>query len=215
MRGIDGYTALIRACSDRADIVSLLISRPDTDVNIATYYGTTALTYAVRCGNDEAVQLLLMRKDIDINFQSRHGENALIEAVTFRRYDIARALVLRRDVEADVLDNRDRTPLIMSVQYGYAPLVRLLLFHGCDPFAEDDHGRNALYYALKRGNAEMVNDLIEAMSQPQPLMRLCRTVIRRTIRMKVGNGNRLKPSIDKFKKYEVPKSLKRFLALDP
>ena len=30
-----------------------------------------------------------------------------------------------------------------------------------------------------------------------------------------GHGNRLKPSIEKFHKYEVPKSLKRFLAYDP
>ena len=43
--------------------------RPDTDINLATYYGTTALTYAIRCGNDEAVQLLLSRRDLDVNFQ--------------------------------------------------------------------------------------------------------------------------------------------------
>ncbi len=99
-----------------------------------------------------------------------------------------------------------------------------MLFAGADPFTEDDHGRNALYYALRRSagssvnthlhshnshqvhllhhhastgyctktllsqvvvsstmaaNCEMVHDLVEAMSQPQTLGRLCRTVIRR------------------------------------
>ncbi len=48
MRGMDGYTALIRACQDRPDMVSMLLSRSDTDINLATYYGTTALTYAIR-----------------------------------------------------------------------------------------------------------------------------------------------------------------------
>ena len=48
MRGMDGYTALIRACQERPDLVALLISRPDTDVNMATYFGTTALTYSIR-----------------------------------------------------------------------------------------------------------------------------------------------------------------------
>jgi ankyrin repeat protein len=48
LRGMDGFTALIRACQDSSDIVALLLSRPDTDINIATYYGTTALTYGIR-----------------------------------------------------------------------------------------------------------------------------------------------------------------------
>ena len=48
MRGLDGYTALIRACYERSDIVKTLLSRHDVDVNLATYYGTTALTFAIR-----------------------------------------------------------------------------------------------------------------------------------------------------------------------
>ena len=48
MRGMDGYTALIRACQERPDLVALLIARPDTDVNMSTYFGTTALTYSIR-----------------------------------------------------------------------------------------------------------------------------------------------------------------------
>lgn len=80
--------------------------------------------------------------------------------------------------------------------------MRLLLFVGADPFAEDEYSCNALNYALRRGvngpaasnrclhhnygsgdtaTRNMVNDLIEAMSQPQPLTRLCRTVIRRWV----------------------------------
>ena len=70
MRGMDGHTALIRACFERcvaacsvtrlteccrADLVRLLLQRPDTDVNLATYYGTTALTFAIRSGNVAAV----------------------------------------------------------------------------------------------------------------------------------------------------------------
>jgi ankyrin repeat protein len=48
LRGLDGYTALIRASGDRADYVAMLLSNPDIDPNLATYFGTTALTYAIR-----------------------------------------------------------------------------------------------------------------------------------------------------------------------
>ena len=68
--------------------MSVLLTVPDVDINLATYYGTTALTYAIRCGNEEAVHFLLMRPELDVNFQSRHCENALIEAVTYRRWGI-------------------------------------------------------------------------------------------------------------------------------
>ena len=59
MRGLDGYTALIRACFERLDIVRILVKRPDVDVNLASYYGTTALTFAIRNGNAAAVNELL------------------------------------------------------------------------------------------------------------------------------------------------------------
>ena len=217
LRGMDGYTALIRACADRPDFVRLILAvRPDVDVNLATYYGTTALTCAIRCGNEEAVQYLLMRGDIDVNYQSRHCENALLEALAYRRDAIARALIVRGDVSVDVLDGKDRTPLILSVQYGYLPLVRMLLFDACaDVSAEDEYGNNALYYALKRGANTMVHDIVEVMSVPQPLTRICRTVIRRVIRSNLGYGHRLKPQIDRFPKHELPTMLRKFLAYDP
>jgi len=215
LRGLDGYTALIRAAGDRADYVAMLLSHPQIDPNLATYFGTTALTYAIRSGNEEAVHLLLEREEIDVNYQSRHGENALIEAVTYRRYEIAKVLVSRRDCLLDIVDERDRTPLIMSAQYGYSPLVRLLLYYGCDPTAEDDTGHNALHYALKRGSREMVEDIIDALSEPMRLSVICRTVIRRHLRHSWGYGENLKPIVEKFPKDELPKTLKKFLAYQP
>ena len=48
LRGLDGYTALIRAAGERADYVAVLLSHPNIDPNLATYFGTTALTNAIR-----------------------------------------------------------------------------------------------------------------------------------------------------------------------
>jgi hypothetical protein len=48
LRGLDGYTALIRAAGDRADYVAMILQHPAVDTNLVTYFGTTALTYAIR-----------------------------------------------------------------------------------------------------------------------------------------------------------------------
>ena len=93
--------------------------------------------------------------------------------------------------------------------------MRILLYYGCDPTAEDDTGHNALHYALKRGSRDMVEDIIDALSEPCSLMFLCRTVIRRHLRYNLGYGDKLKPIIDKIPKYELPRSLRKFLAYEP
>ena len=68
----------------RSDLVKLLIQRPDVDVNLSTYYGTTALTFAIRNGNVSAVRELIKHPNINVNYQSKHGENALFEAVSYK-----------------------------------------------------------------------------------------------------------------------------------
>ena len=99
--------------------------------------------------------------------------------------------------------------------FRYSPLVRLLLHYGCDPTAEDDTGLNALHYALKRGSREMVEDIIDALSDPMRLSFICRTVIRRHLRYNWGYGEKLKPIVDKFPKDELPKTLRKFLSYQP
>lgn len=94
-------------------------------------------------------------------------------------------------------------------------MVRILLLYGCDPTAEDDTGLNALHYALKRGSREMVEDIMDALSEPQRLTFICRTVIRRHLRYNWAYGEKLKPIIDKFPKDELPKTLRKFLAYEP
>ena len=118
MRGLDGYTALIRACFERSDIVKMLLLRPDVDVNLATYYGTTALTFAIRNGNDAAVKELIKHPRINVNYQSKHGENGLFEAVSYKRMDIVDLLLSHPSCQVDILDQHDRTPFLVACQYG-------------------------------------------------------------------------------------------------
>ena len=103
----------------------------------------------------------------------------------------------------------------LTTCFRYTSLVRLLLRHRCDPYAEDDHGNNALYYAVKRGSLELVEEILQALSkEPQNLARICRTVIRRQLRLNFGKGESLKIVLENFPKNQLPKTLKRFLAFE-
>ena len=75
--------------------------------------------------------------------------------------------------------------------------------YGCDPAAEDDTGHNALHYALKRGSREMVEDIIDALSEPLRLDFICRTVVRRHLRYNWGYGEKLNIIINQFPKDNV------------
>ncbi len=38
LRGLDGYTALIRACQERADYVAMILSHPEVDINLVFFH---------------------------------------------------------------------------------------------------------------------------------------------------------------------------------
>ena len=68
---------------------------------------------------------------------------------------------------------------------------------------------------MKRGSLELVEEILLALAkEPQSLARICRTVIRRHLRLNFGNGESLKIVLDKFPKHELPRTLKRFLAFE-
>ena len=75
----------------------------------------------------------------------------------------------------------------------YLPLVQLLILFGCDPSAEDDCGHNALYYALKRGNPKIVEEIFDALSKPLSLMRICRWVATRKLDLFFAEPSKFKP----------------------
>ena len=65
---INGRTSLIWAAEGgHAEIVEMLLRRPDAGCNISSNSGRTALSVAARHGHCEVVKLLLEQKDIDPN----------------------------------------------------------------------------------------------------------------------------------------------------
>ena len=198
----------------RSDLVKLFLLRPDVDVNLSTYYGTTALTFAIRNGNVSAARELIKHPKINVNYQSKHGENALFEAVSYKRLDLVNLLLSHPQCVVDLVDQHDRTPFLVSCQYGYDDIACTLIRAGCDPTVEDDCGRNGLYHAVKRKRERIIHALLDRR-QPHSLKSQCRTVIRSYTRSVIGPGASVRNTINKIPRHELPAALVSFLTFQP
>ncbi len=47
LRGLDGYTALIRACQERADYVAMILSHPEVDINLVLFHFQLIFSYVL------------------------------------------------------------------------------------------------------------------------------------------------------------------------
>ncbi len=89
-----------------------------------------------------------------------HTNTALTYAARDGFTDIARVLI---DAGADVnwIDGEGVTPLILSSFKNHIELVRLLLDHGANTDIKDQWDRTALDYALRRGEADPIAQLLQ------------------------------------------------------
>ena len=116
------------------------------------------LIEATLAGNVEVVRSLLQTGN-DPNMVY-HTNTALTYAARDGFTDIAGWLI---DYGADVnwIDGEGVTPLILSSFKGHVELVQLLLDHGADTTVRDQWNRTALDYALRRGAADPIAQLLQ------------------------------------------------------
>lgn len=99
----NGYTALMCACAVGAtEIVAILLSRIDIDVNHHSNCGYTALMCACSVGHHNVAAILLNHKGVHVNARNREGQTALILASMEGHRDIVSRLLLdgRTDISA-------------------------------------------------------------------------------------------------------------------
>ena len=81
------------------------------------------------------------------------------EALSRRDFDSI-ALFLEQGDAVDAREEGGITPLMLAATES-EPMVRLLLEHGANVFAEDMHGASALCYAGRLGDAQTIRTLLE------------------------------------------------------
>lgn len=160
--------------------------KSDININYKDQDGNTALIYAVKNGDINAVNYLLL-KGADPNIINNLQQTSLILAVD-------------RDNLSNVLDksySSKELELLFKSDNNY-PIVRSLLIKGANPNVKDHLGKSPLYLAAEYGDLRCLNLLlgvhnvdvnIKDIFGYTPLMAACRTNQKRIVNRLVKHPN--------------------------
>ena len=109
---------------------------------------------AVKSGN-ELVMSRLLQLGFSPDAFDRNRNTPLIFAARDGRKSMAQAL-LGAGADVDWIDGEGVTPLILAAHKNRPDVVALLLSHGADTTVRDQWNRNALDYALRRGEFDPI-----------------------------------------------------------
>ncbi|HTL51847.1 MAG TPA: ankyrin repeat domain-containing protein [Planctomycetota bacterium] len=189
-------TPLIQAAinNNAALVAALLEKNAKPDLQDTT--GQTALHYAVRAANKEAIDSLLAHSASIDKVEKSKGLTPVHLALTLGRDDLAQMLVAAQlnektnplffwihdnqpapwqaelDAHPDLLDLRIAggwSMLHQAVLDNRTDFINYLLDHGFDPLARDCGRRTALHIAARTGDVDLITRLIQKKSDPRAI----------------------------------------------
>jgi len=144
--------------SDGAAIQALVSQH--IDVNVADTDGSTALHWAVRRDDLEAVNILI-RGAAHVKATNRYGVTPLSLACVNGNAAIIESL-LKAGADPNTALPGGETALMTVARTGKADAVETLLAHGANVnFKEERRGQTALMWAAAEGNTAAVSELVE------------------------------------------------------
>lgn len=135
---------------DRKEVIDLLLSYPQADVNASNQYGQNVLHIATRRGRTGMVQHLLGAPNLLVNAANYYGATALHIAASRGLVGIIRLLLGAPSIAVNTTTNEERqTALHWAAKSRQAQTVALLLeYPAIDVNARDKEGRTALGWAI-------------------------------------------------------------------
>ncbi|WP_371367081.1 hypothetical protein SRRS_11870 [Sporomusa rhizae] len=143
--------------------VDKLIGSDKERLNFTTSVFGTWLHIAAKRGKLNIVKYLI-KSGMDVNRRGGISDSyAINQAITYGHIEIVKYL-LSCGAEMDVSDPV-RNPLFDAITDGHVDIVKLLIDTGIDIYVKYDNGRDALAYAIERGQNEIADLLRIAMGQ--------------------------------------------------
>jgi ankyrin repeat protein len=119
----------ISSKEDMGQVVTLLLARPDIEVNKTDTDGWTALHGVAFYGYTALVTLLLPRPDFDVNEADTDGRRALHRPASCGHTAVVTLLIARTDVNVTKENIDGLTALYWAAFYGHATMATLLEGH--------------------------------------------------------------------------------------
>jgi ankyrin repeat protein len=149
--------------TDNVEVVRLLLSHRDIDINRVDSEGATALYIASELGRIETVRLLLSKSksEIDMNKATKSGATALNIAFQKGHVEVFCLLLSKSEIDINKIMDNGVTALFMASQLGHLEAVRLLLSKSdIDINKAMKDGATALYIASQEDNVKVVRLLL-------------------------------------------------------
>jgi len=159
IQNASGSTPLHEAArSGNIQVMEILLNR-GANVNTQDALGNSALHIAVPPEAHFAAMNLLLARGANVNLRDGHGSSPLHVAVVLNRSNAIVSALLTAGTDVSIRDAEGKTALYLAVENERINLVPLLLSHGSDIFAADNHGVTPFKKALLQ-NTSLVFSMI-------------------------------------------------------
>ncbi|MCJ1380180.1 hypothetical protein MMC17_003283 [Xylographa soralifera] len=156
------FTALSFACSSGfAEIMTLLLRRPDILVNEKDVEGMTVLAIAASASTPIYLKLLLGHIGVDKNCVDNAHRTPLFTAAELGYAENVQVL-LESGADPSIKDIFGGTCILRAIDYGDISTLQTMIRHGVDLGGLDNFNRTLLHGASINGQNEMVKLLIDA-----------------------------------------------------
>lgn len=159
--GLSRMSLLHFACEcGHIEVIKILLSSRDIDINAKNVYGHTPLYYACWNGYDEILKLLISNGAV-LDVTDNNGNTPLHTACHFGRIEIVKILIENK-ANVHSIDNKGNTPLRRACLSGHTEVVKILLSNGANVNNTDLNNITSLYsYCCHRIYGDIVRILIE------------------------------------------------------
>jgi ankyrin repeat protein len=143
-------------------VLNALTALPWFSVNMPGESGRSALNWAARKGDVDAVYALLKYPGVDVNNKDDSGHTPIYQAVTGRFHGLVQLFAGIPQVNVNATTNTGWTALVRAVQVGGLESVKILLAHPkIDVNLKASDGWNALMWAVNSNQVEIIKELIK------------------------------------------------------